>query len=113
VDEGAARIAGVDGRVRLDVVLVVIGAEPGALQSADDPGGHRVRQAERIADRHDEIAHRQPGGIAQPDLPEAVRIDLYHRDVGLRIYSDDPAFEIAAVLEGDGDAGRVFPHVGS
>src|SRR5262249_4740675 len=50
VDERAARIAGVDGGIRLDEVLVAVRIDARAGQAADDPRGDRVLQPEGIAD---------------------------------------------------------------
>src|SRR5262249_20502411 len=56
VDERAAGIARIDGRVGLDEVLVVLDVEAGAAERADDSGGDGLAEAEGIADGDDEIA---------------------------------------------------------
>ena len=50
IHQRAAGIAGIDGGVGLDEVLVAVGVDAGAAERADDARGHRVLQAERIAD---------------------------------------------------------------
>ena len=56
VDERAAGVAGVDRGVGLDELLVAVGADPAAPERADDAGGDRLPDAERVADRDHEVA---------------------------------------------------------
>src|SRR5210317_1686930 len=49
----------VDRGVRLDEVLVALDTQAAAPQRTDDPRGHRLIQAEGVADRDDEIADTQ------------------------------------------------------
>ena len=55
VEGGAARIALVDRRVDLDVVVIGSGADVAAARR-HDAGRHGAAEAERIADRHDPVA---------------------------------------------------------
>src|SRR4029077_11194619 len=57
IHERAARVAGVDRGVRLDEVLVIEPDAAGAAGGADDAGGDRLADAERIANRQDDVAH--------------------------------------------------------
>src|SRR5205085_11129200 len=53
VDEGAARVAGVDGRVSLDEILVALLTETSATEGTHKARGHGLPKPERIADRDD------------------------------------------------------------
>src|SRR5690606_37051902 len=63
VDERAAGVARVDGRVGLDEILEVLGVQAAAADGGNDAGSHRVREAERVADGDHEIAHLHLVGI--------------------------------------------------
>jgi hypothetical protein len=52
IQQRAAGIARVDRRIGLDEVFVIVDAQAGAAGGADHAGGQRVRQAERVAQRH-------------------------------------------------------------
>ena len=49
-------VAGIDRGVGLDEILEAVDAEMVAAERADDPRGHRVAEAERIADREHDVA---------------------------------------------------------
>ena len=65
VDQRAAGIARIDRGVGLDEVLVAQPAQAAAADRRDDARGHRLAEAERIADRDHEIADAQRAGIGQ------------------------------------------------
>ena len=73
VHERAAGVAGVDRRVGLDEVLVAFRVDAGAAERADDAGGDGVAEAERIADRDDEIADFGAIGIGDRHVDEVRR----------------------------------------
>ena len=56
VDQGAAAVAGVDGGVGLDEVVIGARADHPAF-GADDSGGHRLFQSEGTSDGHHPVAH--------------------------------------------------------
>src|SRR6516225_9627952 len=58
VDQRAARIARIDGRVGLDEILIALDARA-AAEGADNPRGHGLAEAKRIADGEHEIADLQ------------------------------------------------------
>ena len=89
VDQRAARIAGVDRGVGLDEVLVAFDAETAAAKRADDPGGHRLAEAERIADRDHQVADLKASGVAERYGDEVRGIELEQRDVGFRVAADE------------------------
>ena len=59
VDQRAAGVAGVDRGVGLDEVLEGVDAEAGAAERRDDAAGHRLADAEGIADREHHVADAQ------------------------------------------------------
>src|SRR5262249_13776332 len=107
IDERAPRVAGGDGGVRLDEVLVPIGIDARAGEAADDSRGHRVLKPERIADGDHKIAHLDLGRVAQGDLGEVVRLDLEYRDIGRLVAADDLRLQVATVLKSDRDLAGV------
>ena len=86
VEQGAAAVAGVDGGVGLEEVIIGAGADDPAL-GADNPLGDGVAQTEGITHRHDPVAH--PHGVGITQLQEGQvrgRIgDLDQGQVGLGI----------------------------
>ncbi len=77
-----------------------------ALLRRHDPGGHRARVAERVADRHDGVADLDVGAVAERQRLElgVVGIDLEHRDVGRGVGADHLGVdEVAVLLEADLD----------
>jgi hypothetical protein len=67
IDQRAAGVAGVDRGVGLDEVLVLLDAQAGAADRADDAHGHRLADAEGIADRQ----RRPAPGAASTSRPGA------------------------------------------
>ena len=65
VAERAARVAGVDARVGLQVVLDRVHAEAAAALRAEHAGRHRVAEAERRADRDDPLADARGVGVGE------------------------------------------------
>ena len=59
VDQRAAGVARVDRGIGLDEVLVAQPAQAAAADRRDDARGHRLADAERVADRDHEVAHAQ------------------------------------------------------
>ena len=96
VDQRAAGVAGIDGRVGLDEVFIVFDAQVGAAGGADDPHGHRLAHAERDCRRP--ARSRRPGlsEIADHDGGQIGGVDLEDGDVGLGIGADDAGFDTRA-----------------
>ena len=101
VDEGTARIALIDGGVRLDEVLVVVETEPVASECRNDAGRHRLSHVEGVADREDGCAHAQRGAVAHGDRGKPRRVDAQEREVGFGVGTDEPSGVGLAVGEGD------------
>ena len=70
VEERAAGIALVDGRVGLDVVVVGSGLDVAAA-GRDDAGRDRAAEAERVADRHHPVARPHVLRVAERARPSA------------------------------------------
>jgi hypothetical protein len=111
VDQRAARIARVDGRVGLDEILIAFDAGA-APERADDPGGNRLTQSKGIADGEYKIADLQALGIADRDRGQAASGDLQHCNVGIGIAADQFRLEAAVVLGRNLDAARILDDMG-
>ena len=89
VEQRAAGIALVDGRICLDIVVVGAGIDVAAA-CRDDAGRDRTAEAKRVADRHHPIAGTQLVGIAEfHRLQRLVALHLEHREIDLGILADD------------------------
>ena len=112
VDQGAAGIAGIDGRVGLDEELIVGDADLGAGQRRDDAAGHRLADAERIADGEHQIAHLEAVGVAELDGREWLLFAASMRSTARSVRSS-----LSTTLAGnsrrsderDGDLGSPLP----
>ena len=82
VQQRAAGVAGVDGRVGLDGVLDgrALRTSNGA-DGADDAAGHGAAEAKGIADGVDLLAHGECGGVGQRDGLQVGRVDLQQGQV--------------------------------
>src|SRR5207244_1042061 len=57
IDERAAGISGIDGRVGLNEILIVFDAEPTSSGGADDSHGHGLAEAKRVSDRERDVSN--------------------------------------------------------
>ena len=91
VDERAARVAGIQRGVGLnDVGDQAARLRPQrSTERADDPGGHRVLESIRIADRDDDLPSFQLIGFPELRRNDLRRVDLDDRQVGVWIVPDD------------------------
>ena len=106
IDERAAAVAGIDGGVGLDEVVVRAFTDHAAGRT-DDTGGDRLLEPERIADGHDRLAHLKRLPAAERDHGEV----LQQREIGLRVASLDLRGELAAVGHLHLDLGGPVDHV--
>ncbi len=112
IHQGTAGVARVDGGVGLDEVLVAVRIDAGAGQAADDSGCNGVLQTERVADRQHEIADLDLARITEADLHEcAVALHFQYGDIRRLVAADDFRFQVAAILQRDGDLARVLDDV--
>ena len=106
VDERPARVAGVDGRVRLDHVPQrhapqgrELPAEPG-----DDPARHRrAAEPERVAERDRVVAQAQARGGPDLDSMEIGRVHADDRQVALGSGAENPAGKLGVLPVGEHD----------
>ena len=111
VDGRAARVAPVDRRVDLQVVLVGIGAGP-APARGDNAEGRGLAHAEGIADGDHPIA--DAGVVAGRELHGRQRrgaLDLEEREIGPRVAAHDLGIEPGAVVEDHGHGLGAHDHV--
>src|SRR3546814_6225183 len=59
IDQRAARVAGIDGRIGLDEAPIVLDSQSSASQRADNSRCHRLSEAERVAHGDDVVADLQ------------------------------------------------------
>ena len=111
IHERAAGVAGIDRGIGLNEILVPLDAEPRAAERADDPGCHRLAEAEWIADRHHEVADLKLIRIAEIEGDQSGGFHLQQRNVGAGVAADELGRELAAVREIDRDLVRVFHHM--
>ena len=111
VDEGPAAIAGIDGCVGLDELLVPHHADT-AILGADDARGHGVLKTKRLAECEHPIADLHLVAIAQlGERQRAIGLNADDGDVGVRVGLDVGRDELAAVVQFDGDLAAAGDHV--
>ncbi len=97
VDERSAGVAGVDGGVGLNEVLERRDAELPAARRADDAHGHRLAQAQRVADRENDVADLEGIRPAEADFGQVGQVDLQQRELGVGVRADQRGHGHAAV----------------
>ena len=103
-----AGIARVQGRVGLDHAVdqpARAGAQRPA-EGADDAGRDRALKAERVADRHHQLADPQLPRIAEPGEGRGVAVEPQYREIGVGIVADQARAKTAAVGKGGLDLAR-------
>jgi hypothetical protein len=100
VDQGATRVAGIDGRIGLDEILIParFDIEVAAAGGAHDSHRHRLADAERIPDRQHDVPNLQLRGIRQRQRRQTGGIDLQQGHVGLRVRAHHFRRELAVVV---------------
>ncbi|KFL48756.1 hypothetical protein IL54_4397 [Sphingobium sp. ba1] len=109
VEHRATGIALVDRCVGLDELLVP--ATGIAMHGRDDPGGHRARQGEWVADRDDPVADPRLGAVAEFDEGQGLgRIDLQYGQVrrGIATHQLGGIFRLVGQRDGDRIHRRAF-----
>jgi hypothetical protein len=71
VHQGPAGIAGINAGIGLDEILIELKPYIGAVQAADDPGGHSLADLLRVADGEHEIPDLQAIGITEREFQQA------------------------------------------
>ena len=121
VDQRAAGVPPVDGRVGLDEVLVRRheGIRPAAVRpggelapfGGNDARRHGVLHAERVADGQDPLADPDQGGIAQGGEGQVLGLDLEEGQVGLGVEPDDLGLVFLPLEGRDGILDRILGDV--
>ena len=103
VEQRAAGIALVDGRVRLDEIVVGTGIDV-AVAGRNDAQCHGSAQPERIADRQHPVADLHPVGIAELNVGQRLLgLDDQHGEIRLRIAPPQSGLQPRAIREIDDD----------
>ena len=117
VDQGAAGVTGVDGRIHLDEVGVERVARAGlhelvARQGRDDALRDGLLEAKRAAHGHDPIAHLQGGGVPHLDGRDGVSLEvrLDHGEVARAVRAHKLGV-VALAVDGHGDGVGVLDDV--
>ncbi|OIQ66910.1 hypothetical protein GALL_515190 [mine drainage metagenome] len=111
IDQRAAGVAGVDGRIGLDEIFKGVDAELGAAQRADDALRHRLADAEGVADGQHHVAHPGACVVAEGDDRQLAQLDAQHRQIGVRVASDQDGRCLAAASQSDFNLVGTFDHV--
>jgi len=116
VQQRTARVAGVDGGVRLDGLRDGKAGQgrDGAPQRADDAARQRAIQPVGVADCHHRLPHRQAVGIAQHQRLHALRqrIHLHHCQVAVQVHPNHRAGEDGVIGENHIHCIGALHHVG-
>src|SRR5262249_53170982 len=104
IHQRTAGVAGVDRGVGLDGGVVPgrparLVRLDGAVDRADDAGGHGVAQRQRRTEREYRIADQYLVGVAELHRRQAGPVQLEYRDVGLLVGADQPGRRVAGVAE--------------
>ena len=103
IQERSAGVAGIDGGIGLDKIVIRSGPDDPAF-GTDDAGGDGAIQAEGIADGHDPVPDFQIIGISQGGSRKGfLGVNLDHRDIRLRIGTDNAAFIFFLVRQSNND----------
>ena len=111
IDQRTTRVAGVDGGVGLDEVLVACPGHDLASDRRHDPRRHRLPNAKRIPHRHHEVAHAQRSRITQRQRRQLSGRNAHHRDVRRRIRTHELGLQGPPVRELHRHIVRAFNHV--
>ncbi len=105
VDQRAAGVAGIDGRIRLNENLRVRARDARAAQRRDDAARHRLADAERIADGEHLISHLDGIGIRKLQERETARTGFHaqHGDVGTLVLQQYLRVELPSVGQNQPD----------
>ena len=112
VDQRPAGAARVDRRVGLDQVFERVPDEVLAPQCTDDPAGHGVLQAERVADGEYDIASRQRGTLGELRGGQVAGVELDHGDVRELVHADQfRRLRLRVAGDQHADLAGAFDHV--
>ena len=102
VKKRAPGVPWINGGIGLDKIIIRTSTDAPSL-GTDNPGCHRVAQAERVPDGEDPVANLELVGVPESrDRQRLVGLDLQHREVGFWISPHDAGIVLALVGQGDG-----------
>ena len=104
VDQGAAGVARVDGRIGLDEIFECRQAQLSAARGADDAVGDGLRQPQGIADRQHDIPDLQLVGMPEGHDRQVIEVHFQQRQIRVRI----PAHHLG---HGHTAVGQLHPHL--
>ena len=105
VQQGAAAVAGIDGRIGLDEIVVyrIIGSDA-PVQRADNTGGDRMRKPERVTDGDDGFADHEIFGISHFNRRQIFLVsDFQYSQVRIRVYTHDLGLKLPFILQRNRD----------
>ena len=102
INEGAAGVAGIDGRAGLEKFIGSLAGGAAPL-GADDPLGHRFLKSERIAHGKDHLTHLDQLRVTESNWLEPLGCDLQDGNIGTLISTRDRSRKGAAVAQLNGD----------
>ena len=111
IDQGPARVAGVDGGIGLNEVFKGIDAQVAAPQSTDDAAGDGLAHTKWIANGQHLVAHGDVVRVAQGHHGQLLQGDFQHGQVGFGVGANDGGAGAAAIGEADFDLVGPFHHV--
>ena len=111
IDQRAARIAGVDGGIRLDEIAPPL-AHRGPGKARDDAGTDSLSHAEGVANRQHQITHRHGIGIGHGERGQILGpFKLQDSEVRFLIPKDDTGREFAPIGQHHADLRRLPDHM--
>lgn len=78
VYQRSARVAGIDGSIGLNEILLVTDAEAGSTLGADRAHGQSMAQSERIAQGHAPFAHLEGGRVTPSQCRQTTGLYFDH-----------------------------------
>src|SRR6185369_6748822 len=98
VNERAPGVARVDGGIGLDEIFVIQAHRARPTHRANDSGGYRLPDAERVADGQYHVAHFDLVAVSHGHRRQIFRIDFDHGDIALGVAADHFGGEFPSVL---------------
>ena len=99
IDQGAARVSGVDGGIGLDKVFILRNPHLAATQGAHNTKRHGGIQAKGIPDRQHIFPDLQLRGVTPAHERQILGIDLHDRQVRLRVGTENFPLELTLVRQ--------------
>ena len=114
IDQRPAGISRIDGGVGLNEIVEITGLDASPCQGRDNPAGHRLADAEWVADGQHQIADLDAVRIGELQCRENLAVgfvDLQHREVRFRIVEQQFDRVFPPAIERDVDFVGAIDHV--